>query len=32
LREGERLVIRHETQEIELTRESPRAVRPVGRR
>jgi alpha,alpha-trehalose phosphorylase len=32
LREGERLVIRHETQEILLTRENPRAVRPVSRR
>jgi alpha,alpha-trehalose phosphorylase len=32
LREGERLVIRHEMQEIDLTRENPRAVRPVSRR
>jgi alpha,alpha-trehalose phosphorylase len=32
LREGERLVIRHEMQEVELTRENPRAVRPVSRR
>ena len=32
LREGERLVIRHETEEVELTRENPRAVRPVSRR
>jgi alpha,alpha-trehalose phosphorylase len=32
LREGERLVIRHELQEVELTRENPRAVRPVSRR
>ena len=32
LREGERLVIRHETQELELTRECPVAVRPVSRR
>jgi alpha,alpha-trehalose phosphorylase len=32
LREGDRLVIRHEIQEIELTRENPRAVRPVSRR
>jgi len=32
LREGERLVIRHETEEIELTRENPLAVRPVSRR
>jgi alpha,alpha-trehalose phosphorylase len=32
LREGERLVIRHEVQEVELTRESPVVVRPVGRR
>jgi alpha,alpha-trehalose phosphorylase len=32
LREGERLVIRHEMQEVELTRENPLAVRPVSRR
>jgi alpha,alpha-trehalose phosphorylase len=32
LREGERLVIRHETEEVELTREKPVAVRPVSRR
>jgi alpha,alpha-trehalose phosphorylase len=32
LREGERLVIRHETEEIELTREHPLAVRAVSRR
>ena len=32
LRDGERLVIRHEEQELELTRENPRAVRPVSRR
>jgi alpha,alpha-trehalose phosphorylase len=32
LREGESLVIRHETEEIELTRESPVAVRPVSGR
>jgi alpha,alpha-trehalose phosphorylase len=32
LRGGERLVIRHEKQEIELTRENPRAIRPVSRR
>jgi alpha,alpha-trehalose phosphorylase len=32
LREGERLVIRHEVQEVELTRETPVVVRPVGRR
>ena len=32
LREGERLVIRHETKEVELTREKARAVRPVSRR
>jgi alpha,alpha-trehalose phosphorylase len=32
LREGERLAIRHEAEEIELTRENPLAVRPVGRR
>jgi len=31
LREGERLVIRHETEEVELTRENPLAVRPVSR-
>src|SRR5262249_20060224 len=32
LRQGERLVIRHETEEVELTRENPTAVRPVRRR
>jgi alpha,alpha-trehalose phosphorylase len=32
LREGERLVIRHEKDEIQLTREHPVAVRPVSRR
>jgi alpha,alpha-trehalose phosphorylase len=32
LREGERLVIRHEKQELELTRENPRASRPVSGR
>jgi len=32
LREGERLVIRHETEEVELTRENPLAVRQVSRR
>jgi alpha,alpha-trehalose phosphorylase len=32
LREGERLVIRHETEEVQLTREHPVAVRPVSRR
>jgi alpha,alpha-trehalose phosphorylase len=32
LREGARLVIRHETEEVELTRENPLAVRPVSRR
>ena len=32
LREGEGLVIRHETEEVELTREHPLAVRPVSRR
>ena len=32
LREGERLVIRHEQQEVELTPEHPVAVRPVSRR
>jgi alpha,alpha-trehalose phosphorylase len=31
LREGEHLVIRHETEEIQLTREHPLAVRPVSR-
>ncbi|MDR3534261.1 MAG: glycosyl hydrolase family 65 protein [Rhodopila sp.] len=31
LREGERLVIRHEIEEIELTREHPVAIRPVSR-
>jgi alpha,alpha-trehalose phosphorylase len=30
--EGERLVIRHEEEELELTRKNPRAVRPVSRR
>src|SRR5215467_7228261 len=32
LREGECLVIRHETEEIQLTREHPLAVRPVSKR
>jgi alpha,alpha-trehalose phosphorylase len=32
LREGEYLVIRHETEEVQLTRESPAAVRPVSKR
>src|SRR6266436_2532869 len=32
LRAGERLVIRHEKEEIQLTRENPLAVRPVSRR
>jgi alpha,alpha-trehalose phosphorylase len=32
LREGEGLVIRHETEAIELTREHPIAVRPVSGR
>jgi len=32
LREGECLVIRHETEEVQLTREHPMAVRPVSRR
>jgi alpha,alpha-trehalose phosphorylase len=32
LREGERLLIRHEMEEVELTRENPTAVRPVSRR
>jgi alpha,alpha-trehalose phosphorylase len=31
LREGEGLVIRHEREEIQLTREQPQAVRPVSR-
>ena len=31
LREGEGLVIRHETEEVQLTREQPLAVRPVSR-
>jgi alpha,alpha-trehalose phosphorylase len=31
LREGKSLVIRHETEEVTLTREHPRAVRPVTR-
>jgi alpha,alpha-trehalose phosphorylase len=32
LREGECLVICHETEEIQLTREHPLAIRPVSRR
>jgi alpha,alpha-trehalose phosphorylase len=32
LREGESLVIRHETEEIQLTQERPTVVRPVSRR
>jgi alpha,alpha-trehalose phosphorylase len=32
LREGECLVIRHETEEVQLTREHPVAVRPISRR
>jgi alpha,alpha-trehalose phosphorylase len=32
LREGECLVIRHETQEIRLTRDNPVAIRPVSKR
>ena len=32
LREGERVVIRHEKEEVELTRENPLAIRPVSRR
>jgi alpha,alpha-trehalose phosphorylase len=32
LREGECLVIRHETEKIQLTRQNPMAVRPVSRR
>jgi len=31
LREGNSLVIRHETEEIQLTRENPIALRPVSR-
>ncbi|MBX9844943.1 MAG: hypothetical protein K2Z80_24345 [Xanthobacteraceae bacterium] len=32
LREGERLIIRHEKEELELTRANPRTLRPVSRR
>ena len=32
LREGESLVIRHEMEEVHLTRRNPVAVRPVSRR
>jgi alpha,alpha-trehalose phosphorylase len=32
LREGERLAIRHEKEELQLTRENPRAIRPVSKR
>ena len=32
LRQGERLVIRHEMEEVELTRQNPLAVRAVSRR
>ena len=32
LREGEGLVIRHETEDVELTRDHPVAVRPVSKR
>ena len=32
LREGEDLAIRHETEEVRLTREHPVAIRPVSRR
>ena len=32
LREGECLTIRHESEELMLTREQPKAVRPVSRR
>ena len=32
LREGECLVIRHETEEVQLTRQNPVAARPVSRR
>ena len=31
LREGECLLIRHETEEIRLTKENPLAVRPISR-
>ena len=31
LREGDRLAIRHETEDIQLTRERPKIVRPVSR-
>jgi len=31
LRDGERLVIRHETEQLELTHENPLAIRPVSR-
>ena len=31
LQAGERLIIRHEAEEIALTREAPLAVRPVSR-
>jgi alpha,alpha-trehalose phosphorylase len=31
LREGKSLVIRHETEEVQLTRENPSAVRPFSR-
>jgi alpha,alpha-trehalose phosphorylase len=31
LREGDRVLFRHGTEEIELTRERPLAVRPVSR-
>ena len=31
LRDGERLVIRHETEELELTRENPLAIRSISR-
>jgi alpha,alpha-trehalose phosphorylase len=32
LREGEYLVIRHETEEVQLTRQNPVAARPISRR
>jgi alpha,alpha-trehalose phosphorylase len=32
LREGEQLVIRHETEDVALTKDNPVAVRPVSRR
>jgi alpha,alpha-trehalose phosphorylase len=32
LREGECLVIRHETEEVRLTQEQPHVLRPIGQR